>query len=198
MKYVPTFFLLGICFHISFQLLLETRLIPNFGGDGTRLGITSYNDTGSTALTVAPPTQGTWRSDDYVSAFRLVDAWLFYGVGRWTIIYILGGRHKHVRPFSPSHPNITFPLLVVYLFDTDLEYLGDLGNYAGWCEDVDVVVADGRMEQLHSLWVQVRFVLPETFLPWSPWILELMESSDCQDQECGIRCILAPRSEIHM
>ncbi len=26
---------------------------------------------------VAPPTQGTWRSDDYVSAFRLVDAWLF-------------------------------------------------------------------------------------------------------------------------
>ena len=22
---------------------------------------------------VAPPTQGTWRSDDYVSAFRLVD-----------------------------------------------------------------------------------------------------------------------------
>ncbi len=24
--------------------------------------------------TVAPPTQGTWRSNDYVSAFRLVDA----------------------------------------------------------------------------------------------------------------------------
>ncbi len=28
-------------------------------------------------ISVAPPTQGTWRSDDYVSAFRLVDAWLF-------------------------------------------------------------------------------------------------------------------------
>ena len=24
-------------------------------------------------VTVAPPTQGTWRSDDYVNAFRLVD-----------------------------------------------------------------------------------------------------------------------------
>ncbi len=23
---------------------------------------------------MAPPTQGTWRSNDYVSAFRLVDA----------------------------------------------------------------------------------------------------------------------------
>ena len=31
---------------------------------------------------VAPPTQGTWRSNDYVSAFRLVDVVLFYGVGR--------------------------------------------------------------------------------------------------------------------
>ena len=44
----------------------------------------------------------------------LLDWWMlgfFYGVGRWTIIYILGGRHKHmkhVRPLSPSHPNITF------------------------------------------------------------------------------------------
>ena len=28
-------------------------------------------------VNVAPPTQGTWRSNDYVSAFRLVDAWLF-------------------------------------------------------------------------------------------------------------------------
>ncbi len=40
---------------------------------------------------------------------------LFYGVGRWTIIYILGSRHKHVRPLSPSYPNITFPTLVGYL-----------------------------------------------------------------------------------
>ncbi len=90
MWYITTFFLLGVCFHISFQLLLETRLLPNFGGDGTRLGITAYNDTGSTLFTI---------------------------------------------------------------FDTDLEYLSDLGNYHGWCEDVNVVVADGGMEQLHSLWV---------------------------------------------
>ena len=37
---------------------------------------------GKTAVFVAPPTQDTWRSNDYVSAVRLVDAWLFYGVGR--------------------------------------------------------------------------------------------------------------------
>ena len=29
-------------------------------------------------LLVAPPTQGTWRSNDYVSAVRLVDGWLYY------------------------------------------------------------------------------------------------------------------------
>ena len=32
-------------------------------------------------IIVAPPTQGTWHSNDYVSAVRLVDAWFFYGVG---------------------------------------------------------------------------------------------------------------------
>ena len=97
MKYVPTFFLLGVYFHISFQLLLEIRLTPDFGGDGTRLGITAYNDTGSTALTI---------------------------------------------------------------FHTDLGYLGDLGNYVGWCEDVDIVVADGRKEKLH---IPAVFMLRSAF-----------------------------------
>ena len=32
---------------------------------------------------MAPPTQGTWRSNDYVNAVRLVDDFIFYGVGRW-------------------------------------------------------------------------------------------------------------------
>ena len=61
---------------------------------------------------VAPFTQGTWRSNAYVSIIKLVDAFFFYGVDRWTIIYILGGRHKHVKyvqPLLPSYPNITFP-----------------------------------------------------------------------------------------
>ena len=31
----------------------------------------------STAITVAPPTQGTWRSNDYVNAVRLVDDLIF-------------------------------------------------------------------------------------------------------------------------
>ena len=30
---------------------------------------------------MAPPTQGTWRSNDYVSAVRLVDSSILYGVG---------------------------------------------------------------------------------------------------------------------
>lgn len=34
-------------------------------------------------------TQGTWRSNYYVSLFRLIDTWLFYGVnGKAIYIYI--------------------------------------------------------------------------------------------------------------
>lgn len=102
-------FSVGGLFHISFQLNLETRLPPLFGGDGCRLGITAYNDTGSTSLTI---------------------------------------------------------------FDTELAYLGDLQQYTGWCVDVNIAVANGAVEQMHSLWVEVRFVIPETLLPWGPWILE--------------------------
>ena len=29
-------------------------------------------------VSVAPPTQGTWRSNDYVNALRLVDGWFLY------------------------------------------------------------------------------------------------------------------------
>ena len=45
-------------------------------------------------------------------------------------------------------------------------------NYGGWCDDVHVVVANGGVERLHSLWVEIRFVAPEMSLPWGPWILE--------------------------
>lgn len=77
---------------------------------------------------VAPPTQGTC-SNDYVSAFRLVDAWLFYGVGRWTD-YIHMGRltqtcatalvitsQHHILniTFPISHSRVTLPTLVGYL-----------------------------------------------------------------------------------
>ena len=50
---------------------------------------------------VAPPTQGTWRSNDYVNALRLVDGWLIYGVGGRQNIYGTWlantnvGYHKH-------------------------------------------------------------------------------------------------------
>ena len=42
------------------------------------------------SITVAPPTQGTWRSNDYVNALRLVDGFSM----EWVVelfIYILGG-----------------------------------------------------------------------------------------------------------
>ena len=43
----------------------------------------------NTMTSVAPLTQGTWRSNDYVSAFRLVDIrWFHGGVGRAVYIHI--------------------------------------------------------------------------------------------------------------
>lgn len=45
--------------------------------------------------TMAPPTQGTWRNNDYVSVVKLVNALFFYEAGgRAVYIYILGGWHK--------------------------------------------------------------------------------------------------------
>ena len=35
---------------------------------------------GTKIPSVAPPTQGTWRSNDYVNALRLVDAWLLFSM----------------------------------------------------------------------------------------------------------------------
>ncbi len=84
-------------------------------------------------ITVAPPTQGTWRSNDYVSAFRLVDALFFYGAGGGAVyIHILGDRHKRAQPCLTSHPHhipITFPishfptLYVATITFCDKEYL---------------------------------------------------------------------------
>ena len=55
-------------------------------------------------MSVAPPTQGTWRSNDYVNALRLVDGYSFYGVSGRQNIYgtwltnTTVGYHKHARP----------------------------------------------------------------------------------------------------
>jgi hypothetical protein len=45
---------LGIIFPLRFhsQLIMELRLVPEYGGDGTSHGITALNDTGSNILTV--------------------------------------------------------------------------------------------------------------------------------------------------
>ncbi len=57
-------------------------------------------------MRVAPLTQDTWCSNDYVSAVRLINTfWFdFYGVGGGVVYkYILGGRHKRAQPRLLSH-----------------------------------------------------------------------------------------------
>ena len=50
-----------------------------------------YNKKMFHKICVAPLTLGTWRSDDYVNALRLVDAWLFiYGAGSGAIYIHIG------------------------------------------------------------------------------------------------------------
>ena len=65
---------------------------------------------------VAQPTQGTWRSNDYVSAVRLMDAWLFYGAGRGAVYIHIGWLTQTCATtlvISSRHhnPNIKFPKL---------------------------------------------------------------------------------------
>ncbi len=67
---------------------------------------------------------------------------------------------------------MTLAVSVLTLLNTDLMYLGNLHAYYGWSRDVFVSVANGNVERLHSLWVEIRFLVPETFEPWGPWILE--------------------------
>lgn len=45
------------------------------------------------------------------------------------------------------------------ILETDLGHLGNIDNHYGWCYDVYVTVANGTVELLHSLWVEVRFVV---------------------------------------
>lgn len=47
------------------------------------------------------------------------------------------------------------------IFETDLAYLGNVQNYTG-------CIANGGIERLHSLWVEIRFVGPERLVPWGP------------------------------
>lgn len=58
------------------------------------------------------------------------------------------------------------------LLETDLGQLGRIDDYYGWCHTVYVLVANGAVEHLRSLWVEVRFVITETLVPWGPWIVE--------------------------
>lgn len=44
--------------------------------------------------------------------------------------------------------------------------------YHGWLGIVGVVSADGNVEHLSSLLVEIRFLRPVTYEPWGPWIIE--------------------------
>lgn len=52
------------------------------------------------------------------------------------------------------------------IFDTDLTQLGNIDVYYGWCHDIYVVIANGPLERLQSLWVETRFVEPASLVPW--------------------------------
>ena len=83
-------------------------------------------------MSVAPPTQGTWRSKDYVNAVRLVDAWfsmkwvveLFIYTFRWstqtcaTTLAITSPSHSH------HIPNITFPATYVATMSVSVHCVG--------------------------------------------------------------------------
>ena len=66
------------------------------------------------ALNMALFTQNTYHNNDYISVARLVDAWFFYKVKRWTIIYILGGWYKYVKYMQPfSLPDLNIIVLSI-------------------------------------------------------------------------------------
>lgn len=61
-------------------------------------------------IDVALPTQGTWCSDNYIGAFRLVDILFFFGMSRWSYICIywlvdtnMRDHAYHHIPSLPSH-----------------------------------------------------------------------------------------------
>ena len=67
--------------------LVKTRVTSKNRGR-VREDKTSYKGQAESEGGVAPPTQGTWRSNDYVNAVRLVDMVVirFYGVSGTGII----------------------------------------------------------------------------------------------------------------
>lgn len=52
------------------------------------------------------------------------------------------------------------------IFDTDLTQLGNIDVYYGWYRDIYVVIANGPLERLQSLWVETRFVESTALVPW--------------------------------
>lgn len=44
---------------------------------------------------MAPPTQGIWRSDNYINTFKLMDCFVFDFINKMGIIYYIGDQHKY-------------------------------------------------------------------------------------------------------
>ena len=63
---------------------------------------------------------------------------------------------------------------ILSVFYEDLNQLGvlQLPYYYGWLGNVGITTADGNVEYLQSLLVEIRFLRPATHEPWGPWITE--------------------------
>lgn len=70
------------------------------------------------------------------------------------------------------------------LFYTDLMRMGPYQQYRGYNGFVDLALADGQVETLMRVRVEIRFVRPSTLLLWGDWM-----------QEKAILRMLAPEVE---
>jgi hypothetical protein len=57
------------------------------------------------------------------------------------------------------------------LIDADPNYLGDLSRFVSWTGYSTVADADGRVERLRTMDVEIRLV-DQNLIPWSGWFME--------------------------
>jgi hypothetical protein len=61
---------------------------------------------------------------------------------------------------------------VLSIFYANLQQLGNYQPYRGWLADALIGTANGSVERLRSLTVELQFVESGTYVPWSSWFRE--------------------------
>ncbi len=61
---------------------------------------------------------------------------------------------------------------ILSIFYADLQQLGNYQHYRGFLADALIGTANGSVERLHSLTVEVQFVASGTYVPWGSWFRE--------------------------